>query len=210
MQVRLVALDGEQIVGAATEEIIGEGALTFDSGETAKTVSVTVLNDAHDEGEEPLTLRLSEASGAVIADRAATGTIENSDPIPQAWLARFGRTVAGHVTDAVAERLAGPAGGGSRVTLGGDNANSARTSWTAGPGGPVTLRRRCGRPCARRRRDHLHAGGGCDVVALARRRGARAQHRRGRLPRPCGEGRPPGPRLGHRAMHRPACGCGNV
>ena len=51
------------------------------------------------------------------------------------------------------------------------------------------------------RRDHLHAGGRRAVVALARRRGAGAQHRRRRLPRPCGERRPPGPRLGHAGEH---------
>ena len=96
-----------------------QGKLKFAAGETEKTISVPVLDDAHDEGEETLTLRLTASSGAVIADGVATGTIENSDPIPQAWLARFGRTVAGHVTDAIAERLAGPAGGGSHVTLGG-------------------------------------------------------------------------------------------
>ena len=55
-----------------------------------------VLHDAHDEGSETLTLTLSNASGAVIkSDRAtATGTITNDDPIPQAWISRFGRTVA--------------------------------------------------------------------------------------------------------------------
>ena len=73
----------------------------------------------HDDGGETLTLTLSNASNARIADGTATGTIENSDPIPQAWLARFGRTVADQVVDAVAERLKGSPGGGSQVTLGG-------------------------------------------------------------------------------------------
>ena len=95
------------------------GKLTFDPGETEKTVNVPVLDDAHDDDEETLTLTLSNATGARIRDAEATGTIENSDPIPQAWLARFGRTVADHVVDAVAERLEGPSGGGSQVTLGG-------------------------------------------------------------------------------------------
>ena len=93
------------------------GTLTFAAGETAKTVAVPVLDDAKDEGEETFTLTVSSPSGAVIADGSATGTIENGDPMPKAWLARFGRTVASQVVDAVSARLEG--GGGSHVTVGG-------------------------------------------------------------------------------------------
>ena len=97
-----------------------KGELTFDPGETEKTVAVPVLDDAIDEGEETFTLRLTNASGARIADGEATGTIENSDPLQKMWLSRFGRTVAGQVVDAVTGRLAGPTGG-SQVTLGGQS-----------------------------------------------------------------------------------------
>ena len=93
------------------------GMLRFAPGETAKTVSVPVLDDAVDEGEETLTLRLLNASGAVIADGVATGTIENADPLPAAWLARFGRTAAGQVLAAVGERLRG--GGQTQATVAG-------------------------------------------------------------------------------------------
>ena len=96
------------------------GTLSFAPGETEKTVVVPVLDDAVDEGEETFTLRLSDATGAVIADGTATGTIENSDPLQKMWLSRFGRTVAGQVVDAVAGRLSGPAPG-SQVTLGGQS-----------------------------------------------------------------------------------------
>ena len=85
------------------------GTLTFAAGETTKTVSVAVLDDAHDEGEETMKLLLSNATGgARIRDGEATGTIENSDPIPKAWLARFGRTVADQVLEAVQGRMAAP------------------------------------------------------------------------------------------------------
>ena len=77
------------------------GTLTFSSGETSKTVSVPVLDDAIDEGEETMTLTLSNPSGLTVADGTATGTIANSDHMPAAWLARFGRTVSGQVLDAV-------------------------------------------------------------------------------------------------------------
>ena len=65
------------------------GTLTFAPGDTEKTVSVTVLDDAHDDGKETLTL--SNPSGARIADGTATVTIETSDSLQRAWLARFGR-----------------------------------------------------------------------------------------------------------------------
>ena len=85
------------------------GALTFLMGETSKTVAVAVLDDGHDEGEQTLTLRLSNAAGgnAYLADAEATGTIVNSDPMPKAWLARFGRTASVQTVDAIRERLAG-------------------------------------------------------------------------------------------------------
>ena len=110
-----VTVDYATSDGTATE---GEdytetnGTLTFAAGETSKTVSVPVLEDAHDEGDETLTLTLSNPSGAYLEDATATGTIRNTDLMPQAWLARFGRTVADQVIDAVAGRLmASPAPG---------------------------------------------------------------------------------------------------
>ena len=109
--------DGTATAGA--DYTARKGQLTFAPGETAKTVRVPVLDDAHDEGEETLTLRLSAASGAVLADGTATGTIVNSDKLQQAWLARFGRTVATHVTDAVGDRLRGTPGQESHLTVGG-------------------------------------------------------------------------------------------
>ncbi len=82
-----------------------QGTLTFRAGETMKTVSVPVLDDAHDEGEEKMGLVLYRAAGAIRADYLAVGTIENSDPLQRAWLARFGRMAALQVIDHVAERL---------------------------------------------------------------------------------------------------------
>ena len=102
---------------AGSDYTARKGELTFDPGETAKTVSVPVLDDAHDEGEETMRLGLSAASGAVIADGVATGTIENTDHMPRAWMVRFGRTVGSHVVDALGERLEG--GAPSHVTVGG-------------------------------------------------------------------------------------------
>ena len=102
------------------------GTLTFSPGETEKTVSVPLLDDAVDEGEETLTLRLSNAAGARIVDAEAAGTISNTDPVQKMWLSRFSRTAADHVVDAVSDRLSGPLSG-TRVTLGGQSIDLARS-----------------------------------------------------------------------------------
>ena len=109
--------DGTATSGA--DYTAASDTLTFQAGETEKTVDVAVLNDAHDDGGETLTLTLSDPTGARLRDAEATGTIENSGPIPKAWLARFGRTVAGQVLDGVAERMVAPRDAGFRGQLGG-------------------------------------------------------------------------------------------
>ena len=93
---------------AGDDYTAASGTLTFRVGESTKTIEVAVLDDAHDEGEETLTLRLSNASGGRLADGEATGTIKNHDPMPRALVARFGRTAAVHVVEHVEERLAAP------------------------------------------------------------------------------------------------------
>ncbi|MXW34870.1 MAG: hypothetical protein F4Z60_04590, partial [Chloroflexi bacterium] len=95
------------------------GTLTFAAGEVEKTVSVPVIADALDEGDETMTLTLSGPSGAYLADAEATGTIHNTGPIPQAWLARFGRTVADQVLEAVDGRLRGARTPGFEATFAG-------------------------------------------------------------------------------------------
>ena len=81
------------------------GRLKFRSGESSKKIRVGVLDDSHDEGEETLMLRLSNASSGRVTDGKATGTIENTDPLPRALLARFGRTAAVQVVEQVEARL---------------------------------------------------------------------------------------------------------
>ena len=96
---------GDGTASAGQDYTAASGTLTFAAGDTARTVVVTVLDDTVDEGKETFTLKLSKPSGATVSDGEATATIANSDPLPQAWLVRFGRTVAGHVADGVSERL---------------------------------------------------------------------------------------------------------
>ena len=71
---------------AGTDYTAGNGSLTFGAGEDRKTVSVTVTGDDVDEPNETFTVRLSNASGATIADAEATGTIRDDDDAPTVTL----------------------------------------------------------------------------------------------------------------------------
>ena len=110
---------GERPATAGEDYAGTSGTLTFEVGDTSKTVSVPVLDDSHDEGRETMLLTLSNPQGgnAYLKDAVATGTIKNSDQMPRAWAVRFGRTVGAQVIDAVTERVRG--GGGNHVTVGG-------------------------------------------------------------------------------------------
>ena len=113
---------------AGTDYTAGDGRLVFDPGQIGKTIRVPVLDDALDEADETFTVTLSAANDATLADAQATGTIIDDDAsVVQAWLARFGRTVADHVLGAVGERMAGEAGPGSRVTVAGQRLDEAST-----------------------------------------------------------------------------------
>ena len=58
------------------------GSLTFNAGETSKTIQLFIIDDTVDDDNETLTLTLSDPSGAEISDGQATGTITNSEPQP--------------------------------------------------------------------------------------------------------------------------------
>ena len=65
------------------------GTLTFDPGETSKTISVTVRNDTTVEADETFFVNLSRSSGAAIAVSRGTGTIRNDDGVIAAAFASF-------------------------------------------------------------------------------------------------------------------------
>ena len=126
VQVDYATRDGTAQAGS--DYTANSGTLNFAPGETAKTVTVAVLDDSHDEGSETLTLVLSNPSGAYLADGEAVGTIENSDLMPQAWLSRFGRTVAEQVLEAVEERIRSAPQAGVQVTVAGQRIGTAAAS----------------------------------------------------------------------------------
>ena len=109
--------DGSAIAG--DDYTAASGTLTFAAGETTKTIEIAIIDDAHDEGDETMVLRLSNPVGARIADGEATGTIKNTDLMPKAWIARFGRTFAEDVSNMAKDRLTGTPSIGTSLTLAG-------------------------------------------------------------------------------------------
>ena len=106
---------------AGEDYTAARGTLTFEAGESWKTVEVEVTDDARDDGHETFVLALSNASGARLEDAEATGTIVNTTPPPAAaaLLARFGRASAQHVVEHVEERMARPREPGFRARFAG-------------------------------------------------------------------------------------------
>ena len=109
---------------AGSDYQTASGSLTFQPGESRDAmVQVMVMADAIYEGPENFTVGLSGASNATVSDGSGTGTIHDDDAesIAKEWLARFGRTVASHVVDAVGTRVNNASGGsnGSEFRLSG-------------------------------------------------------------------------------------------
>ncbi len=96
------------------------------SGETTARFKVTILNDSLNDDGETVKVEIKSAvwgnskysfsqgrtasidiSQIPAENLKATGTITNTGPIPRAWLTRFGRTAAEHVSDAIGERVQG-------------------------------------------------------------------------------------------------------
>ncbi|MYI23864.1 MAG: hypothetical protein F4109_00295 [Gammaproteobacteria bacterium] len=113
--------------------------LDFGPDDTEKRFWVYVYNDSHNEDPETFEVALSRPSAGVgIADGVAVGTIVNSDPMPAAWLARFGRTVAEQALDGIAGRMAAPRAPGAQGAIAGQaiSLNPGSQSGAGGDGGP--------------------------------------------------------------------------
>ncbi|MBA3287766.1 MAG: VCBS repeat-containing protein, partial [Acidimicrobiia bacterium] len=71
------------------------GTLTFAPGETSKTISVAVRNDAIDEYDESFYVNLSGATNAQLVDSQGVGTVVDDDPPPALSIANASR-IEGH------------------------------------------------------------------------------------------------------------------
>ena len=142
----LVCYDFETISGGTAEEgtdylKIPKASYWMHIGKRVDTLLVRIIDDSVNDNGETVKVKISnarlcdDASQTVSITRdEATGTIRNTDPMPQAWLARFGRTAADHVVQAVEDRWQGEPRA-SHLTLGGRQAGDL-FGWTglAGPG----------------------------------------------------------------------------
>ena len=102
------------------------GTLTFAAGETSKSVSVLIIDDVIDEGSEYFLLRFSNPQGATLDDSEVEGLIRNTDLIPGALLARFGRATAEQVVTQIEERMAAPRRRGFRARFAGRELRSGQ------------------------------------------------------------------------------------
>jgi Calx-beta domain len=80
VRVEYATADGSAAAGV--DYTAASGELSFLPGETAKQLTVLVTGDADVEPDETLTVNLSNAKEASIADGQATGTISNDDVGP--------------------------------------------------------------------------------------------------------------------------------
>ena len=100
----------------------GSGSLTFTSGQTTATVTVTVSGDLTYEPTEAFHVDLSNPSGATIADGLGVGTITNDDPPPSV-----------SISDAtVFEGDGGPKGTDFGVTLSNPSYQTITVDWATG------------------------------------------------------------------------------
>ena len=99
----------------------------------AGTFVLTPLNDMAAAGDE--TVRVSGASDLPVTVATLILTDDDDSSVATAWLARFGRTSASHVVDAVGERLRGATRQRTQVTAGGQRLLGE----SGAPGGLATL-----------------------------------------------------------------------
>ena len=115
-----VCYDFETISGGTAEE--GTDYLKFPKatywmqiGKRVDKPFVRIIDDSVNDNGETVKVKISNARLCNDASQTlsitmaeATGTIRNTDPLPQALMARFGRTAAVHVVERVEQRMAAP------------------------------------------------------------------------------------------------------
>ena len=70
---------------AAQDYTTTSGTVTFAPGDTAETISVPIIDDHVEDGDETFTVTLSNPTNATLGNRIATGTIHNNDDEGLEW-----------------------------------------------------------------------------------------------------------------------------
>lgn len=89
VSVRFSTAAGTAKAGKTGDFLSSSGTLTFAAGETSKTISVAVRDDAFVEADETFFVSLSRATGASIVSGKGTGTILDDDGVNAARLSAF-------------------------------------------------------------------------------------------------------------------------
>ena len=118
----VVDFDQARVLWGITADGEESGAAGWSIADHGKYISSMTWTD--DSGGESYLIRVN---GAANAGTGSTGTPGSTDLVPQAWLARFGRTVAEQVVGAVESRLALPRQRGVAASL----AGQALPRWNA-------------------------------------------------------------------------------
>ena len=145
-----VSVDYATQEGSATtadsDYAAASGSLSFDPGQTSKTVTVKANGDAKHEPDESFSLRLSNPVHATISDDTGAGTIQNDDGQPQISIAdvsklegntgttdfAFAVSLSNPTTDAVTVDIA--SADGSATVADGDYQALAPLTLTFSPG----------------------------------------------------------------------------
>lgn len=104
-----VSVDFATAPGSATapaDFIAASGTLNFAGATTTQVIEVAIVGDTVVEPDESFTVALTNASGALIADASATGTIRNDDEPPPPVLSIADATVQEPVSSGLTEVLA--------------------------------------------------------------------------------------------------------
>jgi hypothetical protein len=125
ISVAYASADGSATAGS--DYTATSNTLTFNGGQTSKTVTVALTNDALSEDDETLSLNLSSPSGASIIDAQGTGTIGNDDPDPNV-----------SIDDAIVGEGDGDAATASfTVTLSAASGQETSVAWSTSDGGAL-------------------------------------------------------------------------
>ena len=124
--VRVLAQESNPVSARAGRDFQGpyySSMVRIRAGQTAGQFGVRIHDDSHDDGGETFEAHvlfvMNDVAG--VADGLAVGTIENDDPLPAAYLARFGRTVAEQALDGIAGRMSASRAAGMQGTVAGQS-----------------------------------------------------------------------------------------